>query len=457
MSELPRFSWFFLLPAVLLLGACQRVPDPPDVSGELIVLTRTSTSTYYLNSDQQPVGFEYDLVSRFAGQKGWRLQMANAETLGDLVDRLKGGEAHLAAAGLAITPSRRNRMRFGPVYAHERELVICAAGRRKMRSVADLIGLRLEVVSGSSHLERLAELQRENVDLVWISVPAPSEEALLERVASGLADCAVADALSYEVARNYLPTLVVALDLGKRDIAWALPEWADEGLRQEIDRFFVEAERTGLLKQLRERYFGHVSRLDQADVMGVLQRRGQLLEPLKKHFFEAQIETGIDWRLLAALAYQESQWDRWAVSPTGVRGIMMLTGDTADRMGVKDRLDPRASILGGARYLVLLKNELPERIEEPDRTWMALAAYNQGMGHLEDARRLAQRLGKNPDRWGELKEVLPLIARAQYLPYLRYGFARGGEATLLAENVRIYYDILQRYEPAYVSSLGESL
>jgi membrane-bound lytic murein transglycosylase F len=253
------------------------------------------------------------------------------------------------------------------------------------------------------------------------------------------------------VARNFLPNLFEALDLGQREIAWALPEWADEKLRADIEKYFAEAERTGLLKQLRERYFGHVSRLEQADAMGILQKRTQVLPPLKKHLFQAQLETEIDWRLLAALAYQESQWDKWAVSPTGVRGIMMLTGDTADRMGVSDRLDPRASILGGARYLKLLKNELPERIPEPDRTWMALAAYNQGMGHLEDARRLAQRLGRNPDRWGELKEVLPLIARSQYLPYLRHGFARGGEATILAENVRIYYDILQRYEPAYVS------
>lgn len=456
MRGLPRFGWFLLMTLPIVFGACQRIPDPPSKSGELIILTRTSASTYYLNADKQPVGFEYDLASRFAGQHGWRLRVERAETVGDLVDRLKGGEAHLAAAGLAITPARRNRMRFGPVYAHERELVICAEGGRKLTSAADLIGIGLEVVAGSSHLERLAELQRNHVELTWKPVPAASEEALLERVASGLADCAVADALSYEVARNFLPNLTVALDLGKRDIAWALPEWADEGLRQDIDTFFAEAERSGALKQLRERYFGHVSRLDQADVMGVLQRRGQLLPPLKKHFFQAQQETDIDWRLLAALAYQESQWDKWAVSPTGVRGIMMLTGDTADRMGVSDRLDPRASILGGARYLVMLKNELPERIAEPDRTWMALAAYNQGMGHLEDARRLAQRLGKNPDRWSELKEVLPLIARSQYLPYLRHGFARGGEATLLAENVRIYYDILSRYEPAYVGGFDDS-
>lgn len=452
---MPGYWWFPLFFSVpVLLGACQRIPDPPSRSGELIVVTRTSPSTYYLNADKQAVGFEFDLVSRFAEGHGWRPRIEVAETLDDLMDRLRGGEAHFAAAGLAITPARRNRMRFGPVYARERELVICSESGKKPTSPRELLGLRLEVVDGSSHQERLNELRRQHVDLTWKTIKAPSEEALLERVASGLSDCAVADAVSYEVARNFLPALSVAMEIGQREIAWALPEWADEGLRGEIEKFFQEAERTGVLKQLRERYFGHVSRLEQADAIGILEKRGQLLPPLKRHFFQAQMETGIDWRLLAALAYQESQWDKSAVSPTGVRGIMMLTGDTADEMGVFDRLDPRDSILGGARYLVMLKNELPDRVQEPDRTWMAMAAYNQGMGHLEDARRLARRLGKNPDRWGELKQVLPLIARAQYLPYLRHGFARGGEAATLAENVRIYYDILQRYESAYVGGFN---
>jgi membrane-bound lytic murein transglycosylase F len=450
-----RYAWLFFLPALSWLAGCHRLPDPPAQSGELIVLTRTSPSTYYLNADKQPVGFEYDLASRLADRHGWRLRVINADTLDDMMHRLKKGEAHLAAAGLSITPGRRSRMRFGPVYAEEQELVVCAEGGAAPAKPADLVGLRLEVVAGSSHVERLMELQRKQVDLTWKTVQAPSEEILLERVASGLSDCAVADALSYEVARNFLPALSVAMELGKRDIAWALPEWADEGLRKDIDAFFADAQQSGLLKQLKERYFGHVSRLDQADAVGILEKRGGMLPPLRQHFFQAQLETGIDWRLLAALAYQESQWDKWAVSSTGVRGIMMLTGETADRMGVSDRLNPRESILGGARYLAMLRNELPDRVQEPDRTWMAMAAYNQGMGHLEDARRLAQRLGKNPDRWGELKTVLPLIARSQYLPLLRHGFARGGEAATLAENVRIYYDILQRYETAYNSGFEE--
>jgi membrane-bound lytic murein transglycosylase F len=226
------------------------------------------------------------------------------------------------------------------------------------------------------------------------------------------------------------------------------------GFSRQVVTFFKDMESSGELVRLKERYFGHVTRLQEADVLGVLEKRGTLLRDLLTHFHDAQSETGLDWRLLAAIAYQESQWDAHAVSPTGVRGIMMLTEDTADRLGVKDRLDARESILGGARYVIMLKSALPEDIPEPDRTWLALAAYNIGQGHLNDARGLARKLGKNPDGWRDMKAVLPLLSRSEYAGSLKYGFARGGEARAFAENVRIYYDILLKYEKPYREFLG---
>jgi membrane-bound lytic murein transglycosylase F len=130
-----------------------------------------------------------------------------------------------------------------------------------------------------------------------------------------------------------------------------------------------------------------------------------------------------------------------------VRGIMMLTERTAEHLGVVDRTDPRESILGGARYLLQLRDALPEAVAEPDRTWLALAAYNIGSGHVEDAMRLARKQGKDPHQWKDLKEVLPLLSNPRIAAGLPHGYARGGEARALTENVRIYYDILQRYEP----------
>jgi membrane-bound lytic murein transglycosylase F len=170
-------------------------------------------------------------------------------------------------------------------------------------------------------------------------------------------------------------------------------------------------------------------------------------------FQEAQEVTGIDWRLLAALGFQESHWEPLATSPTGVRGLMMLTAETADRMKVTDRLDARQNIVAGARYLVELKETLPDRIAEPDRTWLALAAYNIGYGHLEDARVLARRQGLNPDLWVDVKRMLPLLSRYEYYSTAKYGFCRGGEALVLTENIRSYHDILVRFEAPHEPGL----
>lgn len=434
--------------AILAYWKWYPLSSPYD-SQQLVVLTRQSPTTYYLDADGEPAGFEYDLAAEFARRQGLELKVKVADNVTGLLDGIDRGQAHLAAAWLTVTSERSGRMRFGPAYAHERELVVCGPGVKRPGTLGDLASVRLEVVKGSSHVERLFEVRQAFPDLRWVEVDDTSTEELLERVATGLADCTVADASTFDVIWNFWPKLVIATALTEsRDIAWVLPKNADMRLRQAVTDFFRNIRKDGWLDRLRERYFGHLRRLEEADVQGVLTRRTRLLPGLKPQFQLAQGETGIDWRLLAALAYQESQWNPLATSPTGVRGIMMLTSETADRMGVANRLDPGDSILAGARYLAMLRDQLPDRIPEPDRTWMALAAYNLGMGHLEDARRLAQKLNKNPDAWRDLKDVLPLLAKSGYAASLRLGYARGGEARVLTENVRIYYDILKRFEPA---------
>ena len=165
--------------------------------------------------------------------------------------------------------------------------------------------------------------------------------------------------------------------------------------------------------------------------------------PRYRHWFrEAAAEVGVDWRLLAAVGYQESQWDPTATSHTGVRGLMMLTEETARALKVPDRLDPRGSIFGGARYFVWLRNQIPKRILEPDRTWFTLAAYNVGVGHLEDARVLTQMHGKNPDSWSDVREHLPLLTQAKWYTRVKRGYARGWEPVRFVENIRGYIDIL---------------
>jgi len=151
------------------------------------------------------------------------------------------------------------------------------------------------------------------------------------------------------------------------------------------------------------------------------------------------------WVLLAAQGYQESKWNRNALSPTGVRGIMMLTQVTARELGIHDRLDSGKSIEGGARYLAQLMRQIPKRIDEPDRLYMALAAYNVGMGHLRDARYLTRKLGKNPDRWDDVKTVLPLLAQKRYYTTLPHRYARGWEPVRYVERIQAYHEILASF------------
>ena len=420
----------------------------------MVVATRNSPTTYFLDADGNPAGFEHDLATLFAERQGWRVRFEVADTLEELFDSVASGRAHIAAAGITATEERRARVRFGPNYGQVKEWVVCRQGLSAPTTVKDLVGLRLEVVAGSSHAERLRFHRRRLPELRWAEMELPGPEELMERLDVGLGDCAVVDSDSLDVGRNFHPGLRPAFVLeSAQPQAWVLGRGVDLRLSRRVVDFFTKLEAGGDLVRLRERYFGHVTRLAEVDVLGVLDKRATLLNELRPHFHDAQAETGLDWRLLAAIGYQESQWDAHAQSPTGVRGLMMLTRQTADHLGVKDRLDARESILGGARYVVELKAALPDTVPEPDRTWIALAAYNIGMGHLNDARALARRLGKNPDQWRDMKNVLPLISRAEYASSLRYGFARGGEARAFTENVRIYYDILRKYEKPHAGIL----
>jgi membrane-bound lytic murein transglycosylase F len=445
--------WLLLLlsPVFFWLSGCApEVAPSPEMSGELVVATRSSPTTYFIDADGKPSGFEYDLVKRFADTHGWKVRFVVAGTLDELLGSVASGQAHIAAAGLTASDERRRTLRFGPTYGQVKEWVICRSSSQLPRRVEDLIGLRVEVVAGSSHASHLNAYRRAVPDLQWVEMNVPSSEELLERVDIGLADCTVADSDSLDVARNFHPTLRESFILASaQPLAWVVGQGMSSQFARHLSTFFQSMEEDRALAVLRERYFGHVTRLKEADVLGILEKRDSLLQMYKPFLHEAQLQTGLDWRLLAAVAYQESQWNANAVSFTGVRGLMMLTGQTADHLGVKNRLDPRESILGGARYIVMLRDGLPEQVSEPDRTWLALAAYNIGSGHLHDARRLARKLGKNPDSWADMKTVLPLLSRSQYASKLRYGFARGGEARAMTENVRIYYDILAKYEEPY--------
>ena len=432
-----------------LAAGCEEAPKPiaPIAeSGELVVLTVNGPSTYFEDAQGLPSGFEYDLATLFARE----LKVKPTFVLVDnpaKVDRvLRQGKAHIAAAALARHFDFPGGLAWGPPYLSTNHQIVCRGGERA-KSLQDLAGKHIGVIEESVADYLLTEPPKLTVPVERLP-PGASTADLLEQVATSKLDCALVESTRYTLARRFFPQLEVAFILGKPvDYAWLISTVDKKRIVEAAVPFFERIRKDGTLKRLVDRHYGHATRLSAIDAGALLEQIATQLPRLKPLFQEAERASGVDWRLIGAIAYQESHWNAQATSPTGVRGMMMLTEETAERLQVKDRLNARDSIIGGARYFALLKEALPPRLGEPDRTYLALAAYNIGLGHLEDARVLAQRQNLNPDKWQDVRQVLPKLAEPDTFQTLKHGYARGGEAFQLVDNIRNYYDILTRMEP----------
>lgn len=421
--------------------------------GELRVATRADAISYREDDDGNVSGFEHDLLLKLGEELGVPVRFVVYRDAVRAINAVLNGEAHLAAAGLA-----RNE-RFPLNWsAPLREVDFVLVGRSDSPEIereSDLANRTISVRRGTLAAEKIERIRKRVPSLTAHYTARSGDQRLLTQLAGGELDLVATDRVHFALAAQIFPQLSLVYDLPvKSHIAWASPLEEDGGLSAGIAAFLDGAQSSGLLARLADRYFGHVRRLKEQDATTFLARVQDRLPRFLRHFKDAEAATGIDWRYLAALAYQESHWDPAAVSRTGVRGMMMLTAETADRLDVTDRLDARQSILGGARYMLMLQEQLPDDIPEPDRLWMATAAYNLGMGHFNGARAIARRLGKDDTSWWDIKSVLPLMSRPEYAARLKAGPARGGEALIMTENIRNYYDILSRIEPATPSLTG---
>ncbi len=436
-----------------LLSACEWSGKPiPSAreSGELTVVTLNGPTNYYENAQGQYVGIEHDLVMLFAKELGFKVNFVVVKQFKDILPKVTSRQTHFAAAGITITDERKKRLLFGTAYQTVQQQIVYHTSQAKPAGFKDLSGKKLVVVAGTSYVAQLNQAKRKFPSLTWTESEDHVTEDLLAQLAAGEIDFVVADSHIVKLSQNFHPELAVGFDIGRPEyLGWAFPKDSDAWLYKKSIEFFAKIQRDGTLKRLQDRYYGHIERLEPADVIHFLEKMNTVLPKYRDLFYEAQDITGIDWRLLAALGYQESKWDPLATSPTNVRGMMMLTEATADEMGVADRLDPKESIIGGSKYFLNMKELMPARVAEPDRTWLALASYNVGYGHLEDARVLAQRQGLNPNVWPDLKKTLPLLANAAHHSTVKHGYARGGEPVIFTENIRTYYDILVKFEKPY--------
>lgn len=414
-------------------------------TGVLKVVTRNTPTTYIFDKDGQPAGFEYELAQAFAAEIGVELELTIPDSFGEIFPLIKNHQAHIAAAGLTITPSREEDFSFAKAYAYSTPTLIyrVTQGQKKPISIKDLKDQSIEVLADSSHSEIMRKLQEEIPELQWEENSTGNITELLDDVYNKKFRYTISDDIVFDAQKSFFPGLKKAFPMGQSEpIAWMTAKQEDQTLLVALNRFFAKPETKQLVKDLQAKYLNHQSNLSYVDIETFKRDLNNRFCKLEQYFYMAEQDTDIDWLLLAAIAYQESHWNPEAVSPTGVKGVMMLTNAAAKEVGVTDRTDPMESVLGGAEYLTRVMKKIPERIQGEDRTWFALAAYNVGYGHLEDARILTSRGGKNPDSWDDVRQFLPLLTKPEYYKTVKRGYARGYEPVLYVKNIRQYYDLM---------------
>jgi membrane-bound lytic murein transglycosylase F len=423
-------------------------------SGVLNVVLLNAPSTYIIGPDG-PQGFEYDLLKSYAEHLGVDLNITATHTVAEALTLSHSKDIDITSASLAKTTQRKKIYNFGPSYFEVQEQVICnrdmLRGDNFPRDVEDLAGLSIMVGAGTSYVETIKSLQDDGFDINAVISSDDSTEELLEMVASHQIDCTIADSNIYSINMRYFPNIAMAFSIsGREQLAWVLPENTPK-LEMDMYAWLNDYNQKGEMTQLKDHYYGYILFFDYYNAKMFYKRVKNRLPKYQKAFETVAKKYDIPWTLLAAVAYQESHWNPRARSFTGVRGLMMLTKKTAKMLGVKNRLNPKQSIEGGARHLKGMMGLIPDEVQGENRLKFALAAYNIGFGHIKDARKLAKKLGLNQNVWSDMKIVLPLLSHKKYYRNLKYGYARGEEPVKYVESIYNYKDILEKISKELVT------
>jgi len=414
--------------------------------GELNVLARNGSTTYYVGKSGY-TGFEYTLSKAFAKKLGVELVINKTDSLADILDSLEEPAYHLGASGLTITEQRSQQVMFSEPYMDVTQQVLYRRGQARPKTPADLIGKDILVIANSAHADHLRTLKRHFPALTWREQADIEMIDLISMVNNGTIEHTIVDSNAFIVSQNTYPRAQVAFDVaGVQKLAWAFPKQKDMSLYKEAQKFFAEIKLNGQLQTITEQYYSVEDNMNQGGALLFANRIESRLPKWEPYLQDAAEQFDLEWSLLAAISYQESHWNARARSRTGVRGLMMLTQVTAKEMGVTNRLDPKQSIFGGSRYFRKIFDRIPKDIQGPDRVWLALAAYNVGYGHLEDARIITERMGDDPDKWSDVSKHLPKLAKRIYYKKTKHGYARGWEPVKYVQNIRNYYNVLSWHE-----------
>ena len=399
------------------------------------------------NESKGLAGVELDLSLAFAEWLGVSPNFQTASDEKTLISLLEGNQIHVGAALLPISDSPAQSIAFGPSFTVSRYFVIHHRSKRSPKIKEELRNWK-GVMKKDNQLQELTNVQFPKKVGYQLETRADTTLfSILKKLDAHTYDYAVVNSFAFAKWRRLFPDLVIGLEVDPpQPVSWLFRNSKDRSVWNTQIDFLREIRRSGKFERILERHFGKQSDYENFEHRTLIKRYSERFSKYGSAFKEESKRYGFDWRLLAAVSYQESHWRPDARSNTGVRGIMMLTKRTAEELGV-NRLDPNDAIKGGTRYLAQLRDRLPKRLIEQDRLSMALAAYNIGLRNLENARILTQKAGKNPDYWDDVQDFLPLLASNGDNENTGRKPADGRQAVQFVSNIKMYYDLLCRLEP----------
>ena len=411
-------------------------------TGVITVATRNSAHCYYLYRDQ-PMGFEYELAKAFAEYLGVRLQIKIVDKWSDMVAALSDGSAAFIAASMPITSKRQTQVAFSDGYMEVAQNIITHRKNTGIKEAADLSGKTIDVRKGTVYQQRLVELKKQGINLaIRLHDDLPVEE-LIQKVADGQIDFTIANSNIISINRRNFPGVVSTGSINDgMQLAWAVYPKSKKLLEQ-INAFLRMINKSGKFDEIYNKYYGDIDDFDYVDLEAFHRRVKNKLSRYSPFIKAAAKKHGFDWRLIAAQIYQESHLNPWAKSQAGARGLMQILPSTAKDLGIGDLFDPVQNINAGVQHLKDLYDHFDQAHGE-DRLLIALAAYNIGQGHINDARDLAKKKGLDPDKWVSLSKTLPLLQYRKYFMNTQYGFCRGTEPIRYIKQILIYYDVLKR-------------
>ena len=415
-------------------------------SNGILRIALVADPPHYFPSKVKKRGYDFELVSHYATSIDVELEIIKTNTSNEIIFLLNQGKVDIGILGSSPEFDQKN-IKNVVTYNNSKWYVIGNRANRQLpKSIDSIEPNTMIVANGSNASFILHSIGEDYSSLLWDELKNTNVRSILERINENHSKISIISEDIYVYYQYLFPETkkIFVLPI-KYPSRWLVKNNNNLSFLYSINSFFNKYKQNGKLEKIGKTYYEHLNAFDYVDIRYYLKRINKKLPKYKKYFVEAAKNSALDARIIAAVSYQESHWNRKARSPTGVRGMMMLTLDTAKRVGVKNRLNAKQSIFGGAKYLKILYESLSNTIKEPDRLWFALAAYNIGLGHVEDARTITKSQGDNPNSWIDVEKHIPKLSQKKWYKKTKYGFARGHESIEFVRRVRRYYDILCLY------------